>query len=114
MVEVEPSRLGGLGNPTKCPSVKKDLGQQFIDWLISSSLPGTSSTGNSFSIRMQMIRMLIRMPEGVRVTVGVILQRVFFPVALAVIAAASAAVGQAGADGLHRRDGSCRFFARCD
>jgi len=22
-------------NPTKCPSVKKDLGQQFIDWLIS-------------------------------------------------------------------------------
>jgi tungstate transport system substrate-binding protein len=22
-------------NPAKCPSVKKDLGQQFIDWLIS-------------------------------------------------------------------------------
>jgi tungstate transport system substrate-binding protein len=25
-----------LVNPAKCPSVKKDLGQQFIDWLISS------------------------------------------------------------------------------
>ncbi len=24
-----------LVNPEKCPSVKKDLGQQFIDWLIS-------------------------------------------------------------------------------
>ena len=24
-----------LVNPTKCPNVKKDLGQQFIDWLIS-------------------------------------------------------------------------------
>jgi len=24
-----------LVNPTKCPSVKQDLGQQFIDWLIS-------------------------------------------------------------------------------
>ena len=24
-----------LVNPTKCPSVKKDLGRQFIDWLIS-------------------------------------------------------------------------------
>jgi tungstate transport system substrate-binding protein len=25
-----------LVNPAKCPSVKKDLGQQFIDWLISA------------------------------------------------------------------------------
>jgi len=24
-----------LVNPAKCPSVKKDLGQQFIDWLTS-------------------------------------------------------------------------------
>jgi len=24
-----------LVNPAKCPSVKNDLGQQFIDWLIS-------------------------------------------------------------------------------
>lgn len=26
-----------LVNPAKCPSVKKDLGQQFIDWLISTA-----------------------------------------------------------------------------
>jgi len=25
-----------LVNPARCPSVKKDLGQAFIDWLISS------------------------------------------------------------------------------
>jgi tungstate transport system substrate-binding protein len=25
-----------LVNPAKCPSAKKDLGQQFIDWLVSA------------------------------------------------------------------------------
>jgi ABC-type tungstate transport system permease subunit len=44
-----------LVNSAKCPSVKKDLGQQFIDFLISPEgqriIAGTRSTASSFSIR---------------------------------------------------------------
>ena len=44
-----------LVNPEKHPAVKKELGQQFIDWLVSPpdrrSSPATRSTANSFSIR---------------------------------------------------------------
>ncbi len=49
-----------LVNSAKCPSVKKELGQQFIDWLISPEgqkvIAGYKINGNSFSIRMPMIR----------------------------------------------------------
>jgi PBP superfamily domain len=34
-----------LVNPTKHPSVKKDLGQQFIDWLISAECAGYKING---------------------------------------------------------------------
>jgi hypothetical protein len=84
-----------LVNPAKCPSVKEDLGQQFIDLLIS---PEGQKIISGYKINgQQLFYPNANDPNAwSRLDAAVDL---IFPVVLAAIAAAYAAVGQAGATG---------------
>jgi hypothetical protein len=62
-----------LVNPQKHPHVKRELGQQFIDWLISPEgqrrSPTVRSTARNCSIRTRMIPMRDLTPTSVTTTV---------------------------------------------
>ena len=86
--------------------MKKDLGQQFIDWLISPE--GQTAIAGYKVNEQQLFSPNANNPNawhrGGRVH---ILQQILFSLVLAVIAAAYAAGGPGGRDWLHRRHGTC-------